>query len=49
MKNAVTKANIPNVKFGTGERQALANVDPRNGVINPAGQALQLSDPRLAA
>ena len=36
---------IPNVKFGTGERQALASVDPKNGVIRPGGQDLQVTVP----
>jgi len=36
---------MPNVKFGTGERQALASVDPKNGVIRPAGQELQVAVP----
>ena len=36
---------VPNVKFGIGDRQALASVDPKNGVINPVGQDLQLTVP----
>jgi len=45
MKNAVIKATIPKVKLGTGDRQAAPVVDPRNGVIKPAGQDLQDADP----